>query len=65
MFNSPSTARFWLFYFNVDEINAGARRIAGAGGTIRQGPMQVPGGSWVAQAADPQGAAFAVMTPPK
>jgi uncharacterized protein len=65
MFNSPSPARFWLFYFNVDEIDAGARRITGAGGTIRQGPMQVPGGTWVAQAADPQGAAFAVMTPPK
>jgi predicted enzyme related to lactoylglutathione lyase len=26
------------------------------------GPMQVPGGSWVAQAQDPQGAWFSVVS---
>jgi predicted enzyme related to lactoylglutathione lyase len=51
----------WLFYFNVDDINAAVERIKAAGGNVMMGPMQVPGGSWVAQASDPQGAVFAVV----
>jgi hypothetical protein len=30
------------------------------GGKIVNGPMQVPGGDWIAQGIDPQGAMFAV-----
>jgi uncharacterized protein len=30
---------------------------------ICNGPMQVPGGSWIAQCADPQGAMFAMVGP--
>jgi len=30
------------------------------GGTILNGPMEVPGGDWVANAMDPQGAAFSL-----
>jgi predicted enzyme related to lactoylglutathione lyase len=51
----------WLFYFNVDEINAAVERIKSGGGNVLMGPMQVPGGSWVAQATDPQGAVFAIV----
>ena len=66
MFNSPAAqpgagARFWLFYFNVGDIDAAAKRVVDGGGKIMQGPMQVPGDSWVLQAADPQGAAFALL----
>jgi predicted enzyme related to lactoylglutathione lyase len=63
MFNSPAAERasFWLIYFSVGDIDAAGRRIAGAGGKINSGPHQVPGGQWIIQAADPQGAAFAVL----
>jgi hypothetical protein len=64
VFNSPAAgaAPFWLVYFNVAEIEAGAKRITEGGGKITNGPMQVPGGTWVIQAADPQGAAFALAS---
>ena len=55
----------WLYYFNVDDINAGTERVKAAGGTVLFGPMQVPGGSWISQCQDPQGAMFAIVTPPK
>ena len=57
----PSSA--WLYYFNVDAIDAAAGRVRAAGGRVVNGPMEVPGGSWVLQAADPQGAMFALVAP--
>ncbi|MEK1874013.1 MAG: VOC family protein, partial [Rhizobium altiplani] len=33
------------------------------GGTVLNGPMEVPGGSWIIQAADPQGAFFCLVAP--
>jgi uncharacterized protein len=59
----PSPA--WQFYFNVPDIQAGARRITDNGGTITMGPMEVPDGSWVVNAQDPQGAHFALLAPKK
>jgi predicted enzyme related to lactoylglutathione lyase len=53
----------WLYYFNVDSASAAAARVKQAGGTVVNGPLQVPGGSWVAQATDPQGAMFAFVGP--
>ena len=35
-------------------------QILRAGGKIVNGPMEVPGGDWIAQGIDPQGAMFAV-----
>jgi len=63
MFNSPAAqaARFWLYYFHVGDIDAAAKRVCDKGGKITHGPQQVPGGSWIVQAADPQGAAFALL----
>ena len=63
MFNSPAAqgACFWLFYFGVGDIDAAAGRVAAAGGKILNGPQQVPGGGWILQAADPQGAMFALL----
>lgn len=52
----------WLFYFVVDSVEAAAVRVADRGGTVRMGPMQVPDGSWVVQAVDPQGASFALVS---
>ncbi len=53
----------WLYYFNVDAIDASAERVRAGGGTIINGPNEVPGGSWVIQCLDPQGAAFALVAP--
>jgi uncharacterized protein len=38
-------------------------RVKNAGGQILNGPMEVPGGSWIAQCRDPQGAMFAMVAP--
>jgi uncharacterized protein len=50
----------WGFYFRVPEIQAGAARVTANGGRILNGPMEVPGGSWIVQCVDPQGAAFSL-----
>ena len=50
----------WMIYFRVPDINAAVGRIKASGGTILNGPMEVPGGSMVLNAADPQGAAFSL-----
>ncbi len=52
---------FWQFYFTVTDIQAGTRRITENGGKITFGPMEVPDGSWVVNAQDPQGAHFALV----
>jgi len=50
----------WMIYFRVPDINAATERIKASGGQILNGPMEVPGGDWVVNAMDPQGAAFAL-----
>lgn len=52
----------WLFYVCVEGIDAAAARIGEAGGQILMGPHEVPGGSWIVQAMDPQGAMFALVS---
>jgi predicted enzyme related to lactoylglutathione lyase len=56
-------ASFWLYYVNVAGVDAAVARVKTGGGQICNGPMQVPGGSWIAQCADPQGAMFALVGP--
>lgn len=51
----------WNYYFNVDGIGAAVARVGKAGGKVLNGPMQVPGGSWIANCLDPQGAAFSLV----
>ena len=50
----------WQIYFLVPDINAAVDRIKANGGQILNGPMEVPGGDWVLNAMDPQGAAFSL-----
>jgi uncharacterized protein len=52
---------FWLFYFNADDIDAGAERVKSGGGQIVEGPLELPDGSWFARCTDPQGAVFALQ----
>ena len=49
----------WLYYFRVPDLDRTVETIKAGGGEILNGPMDVPGGR-IAQAMDPQGAAFAV-----
>ena len=56
--NIPASA--WTFYVTVDAIDAAVSRIEAHGGKVLMGPHQVPGGSWIVQAVDPQGASFAL-----
>jgi predicted enzyme related to lactoylglutathione lyase len=58
--NVPASA--WGFYFNVAGIDAAVGRIEASGGQVLMGPHEVPGGSWIVQAVDPQGAAFALVS---
>lgn len=55
----------WLLYVLVDDVNASVPRITEAGGTLLNGPMEVPGGDLIAQFLDPQGAAFAIHSKKK
>jgi hypothetical protein len=50
----------WNIYFRVPDVDAAAERIKANGGTIINGPMDVPGGDRIVMAMDPQGAAFAL-----
>jgi predicted enzyme related to lactoylglutathione lyase len=52
---------YWAYYFNVGNIDEAAERVKSAGGQILNGPMDVPGGGWIVQGMDPQGAAFALF----
>ncbi len=50
----------WQIYFRVPDIPAATERIKANGGQILNGPMEVPGGDWIVNGLDPQGAAFAL-----
>lgn len=64
MMTSPMPAApCWLYYIAVEAIDAAAERVAKAGGTVLQGPHEVPGGDWIVQAQDPQGTLFALVGP--
>jgi uncharacterized protein len=52
---------FWLYYFNTTDIDEAMRRVRRAGGRVFEGPIEVPGDTWVARCADPQGATFALQ----
>ena len=59
--NVPAST--WTFYFNVEGIDSAAERVKAGGGQLLMGPMEVPGGSWIVQGVDPQGAQFALVSP--
>jgi predicted enzyme related to lactoylglutathione lyase len=52
----------WNFYFSVDSIGAAVGRVKAGGGQVLNGPMQVPGGSWIINGQDPQGAMFSLVS---
>lgn len=63
MMNKPKEVPmpFWAYYFNVPAIEPAVERINKAGGKVINGPMEVPGGMWIVNGIDPQGAMFSLL----
>jgi uncharacterized protein len=57
----PGESPGWNYFFRVGDIDEAKQRIEDAGGSVRQGPMEVPGGDFVIYATDPAGARFGVV----
>jgi uncharacterized protein len=63
MFTKPKempSPPFWLYYVQVDDLDAALERAKTKGARVLNGPMEVPGGARIVQLADPQGAHFAL-----
>jgi len=63
LFNKPSQMPgppAWVAYIKVPDARKTADAIKKAGAKVINGPMEVPGGDWIAQGIDQQGAMFAV-----
>ncbi|HEU4461591.1 MAG TPA: VOC family protein [Solirubrobacterales bacterium] len=50
----------WMTYFSVEDAEAAVEKVKSGGGTVHFGPVDIPVGRF-AMAADPWGAAFAVI----
>jgi predicted enzyme related to lactoylglutathione lyase len=63
MFTKPPTepVPFWLYYFNVGDIDMAMKRVKDGRGQILSGPIEVPGDRWILRCTDPQGAIFALV----
>jgi predicted enzyme related to lactoylglutathione lyase len=66
MFNRPPEIPHanWLPYVHVTSAHRAAELGGKHGGRVMNGPMEVPGGDYITQLMDPQGAAFAVHATP-
>lgn len=58
-------APMWNFYIGVDDIDRAYAAATANGGTIMAEPMEVPGGEFVVNGIDPQGAFFGLVGPRK
>ena len=61
----PSIPPSWLSYVHVADSNRAVAAAKATGGRLMHGPIEVPGGSWIALMMDPQGGAFAVQEAPR
>jgi len=52
---------FWLYYFNVGDIDVAMKRVKAGRGQILSGPVEVLGNRWILRCTDPQGAIFALQ----
>lgn len=59
----PGATAHWLFYFNVEDIDAAMARVGAGGGSVTIGPHQVPTGNWIVIGRDPEGGEFALVGP--
>jgi hypothetical protein len=64
MFNSKDMPKpIWSYYTSVPSIAAAQATLEAKGGKVVNGPMEVPGGMWIINAIDPQGAMFSLVGP--
>ena len=56
----PGAPAAWQPYVRVKDAKGAATVATASGGKVVNGPMEVPGGDWIFQGMDPQGAMFAV-----
>lgn len=54
-------ASLWSYYFRVPEIQHAAEYVKANGGQIMTEPMEIPGGEYIINAVDPQGAMFSLI----
>ena len=50
----------WQHYVKVDDVKRIAAGMNSLGGQVINGPMEVPGGDWIANCVDPQGGMFSI-----
>jgi uncharacterized protein len=50
----------WGLYFRVPDVEAGTAAVKASGGTVLNGPMNVPTGERIVQCMDPQGVTFSL-----
>ena len=50
-------------YYQRPGNRCAVERVKTAAGTLLMGPTEVPGGQWIVQCIDPQGAHFALVAP--
>jgi predicted enzyme related to lactoylglutathione lyase len=63
MFKKPAempAPPHWLMYIRVPDVRQGADAVKAHGGQVLHGPVEVPGGDWIVQCMDPQGAVFSL-----
>jgi len=58
---SPAQGSGWMFYFQVEELEAAIDRVKENGGLVVYGPSVVPGGQQIAHCLDKQGASFGMV----
>jgi hypothetical protein len=52
---------FWLYYFNVADIDTATAAVKAGGGKVVHGPFELTPGHWITRCIDPQGAMFALQ----
>jgi len=52
---------FWNYYLTVPALDAAIAKVEKGGGKILLPPTEVPGGAWIVQCFDPQGAFFSLV----
>lgn len=52
---------FWLYYFNVADMDAATAAVRTGGGKVVHGPFELTPGHWISRCIDPQGAMFALQ----
>jgi hypothetical protein len=52
---------FWLYYFNVADMDTAMAAVRDGGGKVVHGPFELTPGHWITRCIDPQGAMFALQ----